>query len=335
MSASPERGASPEASVPGWSFSIAGVPVRVEAGSASLATRLWKWLADAFVLERADCAGPRPLLLRVRDGARPPSIPSRAIELAAEARWRVQRDGSRIHLSFSQAFCDLDLSTGLAMLWLGSGWWREPLKSQQELWLLTLIWLLRERGRYALHASAVARDGRALLMAGESGSGKSSTALSLIHTGWDWLADDVVLLEPATVPRLHGLARGFAFHPELAQRLPGLTGEAVAEKQFVEIGGLYPTRRADASRPAALLFPKVTGVATSRMERLSNAETLAALLPASGGILTAGAQAQMTALRDLVSAVPGYRLHAGQDIFGNGRAVEMLLRTHRLALGSG
>jgi len=87
------------------------------------------------------------------------------------------------------------------LLWFAAGWGHEPLKSQQEPWLLTLIWLLRERGRYALHASAVARGGRALLMAGESGSGKSSTALSLIHTGWDWLADDVVLLESAQLPQ--------------------------------------------------------------------------------------------------------------------------------------
>jgi hypothetical protein len=173
-------------------------------------------------------------------------------------------------------------------------------------------------------------------MAGESGSGKSTTALSLIHAGWDWLADDVVLLEPGKAPRLHGLARGFAFHPELAQRLPGLTGEAMAEKQFAMIGGLFPARRANPSPPAALLFPQVTGAATSRMERLSSAETLAALLPASGGgLLTGCAQAQMAALGDLVSAVPGHRLHAGRDIFGNGKALEMLLRRQGVLRGNG
>jgi hypothetical protein len=297
--------------------------------------RLREWLAEAFVLERAESGSPRPLLLRACNGAPPAPIPGSATELVAAARCRVQRDDASVYLTFPQARCDLDLRAGLALLWFAAGWWHEPLKSQQEPWLLTLIWLLRERGRYALHASAVARGGRALLMAGESCSGKSSTALSLIHAGWDWLADDVVLLESAQLPRLHGLARGFAFDPELAQRLPGLTGEMVADKRFAKIGGLFPARRADPSRPAALLFPKVTCVATSRMERLSSAEAFGALLPASGGVLSGGARAQMAALHDLVRAVPGYRLHAGRDIFGNGRALEILLRKHGVAPGNG
>ena len=339
MTALRERAARRVAAAAGWSFTVAGVPVRMEAGSAALAARLREWLADAFVLAAADSASARPLLLRVSNGAAPPPIPDSATEFFVAARWRVQRADSRVYLSFPQARCDLDLSAGFAMLWISAGWWQEPLKAQQEPWSLTLIWLLRERGRYALHASAVARGGRALLIAGESGSGKSSTALSLIHTGWDWLADDVVLLEPAEVPRLHGLAHGFAFHPALAERLPGLVGEALAEKQFAKIGGLFPTSRSDPSHPAALLFPQVTGAATSRMERLSSAEALGALLAASGGILTAGAQtqaqAQMVALRDLVSAVPGHRLHAGRDIFGNGKALEMLLCKHGVTLGNG
>lgn len=46
-----------------------------------------------------------------------------------------------------------------------------------------------------LHASAVAREGRAVLILGASGSGKSGLALELIARGAQLVADDRVALE--------------------------------------------------------------------------------------------------------------------------------------------
>lgn len=46
-----------------------------------------------------------------------------------------------------------------------------------------------------LHATAVALNGRGLLITGQSGSGKSSLALDLMALGADLIADDRVLLE--------------------------------------------------------------------------------------------------------------------------------------------
>jgi HPr kinase/phosphorylase len=68
-----------------------------------------------------------------------------------------------------------------------------------------------------LHASAVALQGRAVLILGESGAGKSDLALRLIERGAALVADDQVVLEAregvlfaAPPPRLAGLieARG-------------------------------------------------------------------------------------------------------------------------------
>lgn len=41
-----------------------------------------------------------------------------------------------------------------------------------------------------IHATAVALNGNAVLLRGESGSGKSDLALRLIDEGWDLVADD-------------------------------------------------------------------------------------------------------------------------------------------------
>lgn len=46
------------------------------------------------------------------------------------------------------------------------------------------------------HANCVALNGRAVLMIGHSGSGKSDLAIRLIDRGWSLVADDYVTLVP-------------------------------------------------------------------------------------------------------------------------------------------
>ncbi|OSZ72216.1 RNase adaptor protein RapZ [Sphingomonas sp. IBVSS1] len=74
-----------------------------------------------------------------------------------------------------------------------------------------------------IHATAVARDGRAVLLLGPAGSGKSDLALRLVAAGWQLVADDRVVLTRegerllASAPaRLAGLieVRGVGIVPE-------------------------------------------------------------------------------------------------------------------------
>lgn len=58
---------------------------------------------------------------------------------------------------------------------------------------------LKEGG--LLHASCVAYQGKAVLITGRSGSGKSSLALDLISRGADLVADDQVILSTAATPQ--------------------------------------------------------------------------------------------------------------------------------------
>ncbi len=58
-----------------------------------------------------------------------------------------------------------------------------------------LGFVLRLRGVISLHASAVAVDGRALLLMGPGGSGKSTTAAAFARRGQGILADDVSAID--------------------------------------------------------------------------------------------------------------------------------------------
>ena len=58
-----------------------------------------------------------------------------------------------------------------------------------------LATLLHRRGLYVLHASAVAIDGRAAVLLGDKGAGKSTAAAALLAAGHRLLADDVVAID--------------------------------------------------------------------------------------------------------------------------------------------
>lgn len=60
----------------------------------------------------------------------------------------------------------------------------------------TLTALLYQRGGMALHGAAVALDGRAHLLVGPSGRGKSTLSAALCTLGCTLLCDDVARLEP-------------------------------------------------------------------------------------------------------------------------------------------
>lgn len=175
---------------------------------------------------------------------------------------------------------------------------------------MNLQMALGQRRYLLLHASAVERDGKALLMTGESGAGKSTLAALLMARGWRLLGDEFALLDPVT-----GLVHGFP-------RLISLKNEAIGMMEREVPGGrwgprlegtpkgtirhLVPDARsiaamAEPATPALVLFPSFGFEAAER--EVFPSECFVRLTQASTNYVTLG-EAGFDALTGLVRGVP-------------------------------
>jgi hypothetical protein len=91
-------------------------------------------------------------------------------------------------------FAVCDLSTGFASCWLaestvGSGAYvRYHFLDAMALLLIEALYLT------PIHAACVSREGRGLLLCGESGAGKSSLSYACARRGWTFISDDASFL---------------------------------------------------------------------------------------------------------------------------------------------
>lgn len=168
------------------------------------------------------------------------------------------------------------------------------------------------RRHMLLHASAVAKDGRAVIMSGESGSGKSTLAALLGEDDWRLMGDEFTLIDPATgdalaFPRAVSLKNEAI--GEIAARVDaGRLGPLLAGTPKGDIRHLIPRADAVAAmhepvRPALLLFPRFGG--ETAIEPMGEGEAFVRLTEASTNYIALG-EPGFAALTRLVRETPAF-----------------------------
>ena len=175
---------------------------------------------------------------------------------------------------------------------------------------MNLQMALGARRYLLLHASAVERDGRAVLMTGISGAGKSTLATLLAAKGWRFMGDEFALLDPATglvhaFPRLislknEGIAAAEAAWP--AARM----GPLLRATPKGDIRHMVPDARAIAAMdtpaaPALLAFPRYGFANETRP--VPPAEAFVRMTQASTNYVALG-EAGFRGLTGLIAQVP-------------------------------
>ena len=171
---------------------------------------------------------------------------------------------------------------------------------------MNLQMALGARRHLLLHASAVERDGRAVLMTGVSGAGKSTLATLLAARGWRFMGDEFALLDPAS-----GTLAPFPRPASLKNASIMLAGEGrwgplLEGTPKGDIRHRVPDRAAidgmdSHATPALILFPRFGEAAAARA--VAPSEAFARLTQASTNYQMLG-EAGFVALTRLVRDVP-------------------------------
>lgn len=187
---------------------------------------------------------------------------------------------------------------------------------------LCLLELLKRHGLFGVHAAGAAIDGRAAILAGASGSGKSTTALALLLDGWSLLGDDILFLRAdGARPTVLGFPdeidaspSTFGYFPSLgaAESWPMLRGYA---KRQLAPDAVRPGGTIAQAEPAVILLPTL-GAERHALDPVDEGAALLELLPNVLLTHVALAQAHLDLLGALIRVCRPYRLSLGPALSG-------------------
>jgi len=186
---------------------------------------------------------------------------------------------------------------------------------------------LASQGEFVLHASSVATGdephGRAILFLGESGAGKSSTAIGCSLVGATLLGDDFALISlDADPPAVTPANVGVRLWEEMVGAIsPDEPGVPVAE--FTSKMRVFPSPAiravTDPLPIGALVFlgPRLPAASEPLLENISSAKAFVHLLESSYRVTVADHEDRLRAMDQaarLVNSVPSVRLRMPENV---------------------
>lgn len=205
------------------------------------------------------------------------------------------------------------------MMWMhdarGCPYW----ESAAPLRTLLSWWCSRHR-QQLVHGAAVGTPEGAILLTGKGGSGKSTTALSALLEGLDYIGDDYVLCELTDrQPVIHSLFNTAKLDAKALERLPALRSKLNNRDQLNNEKGVifthshFPGQVCRSRQLRAIVIPSVSGTPTSRLAPLKPALAFLAISPTTVFQLPGARENALAFLKQLVEELPCYQLQLGAD----------------------
>jgi hypothetical protein len=213
----------------------------------------------------------------------------------------------------------LDTSRNLGVYWtryaahLPSYESRSPLRTVLHLWL-------RQFGIQYVHAGAVGSAKGGVLLAGKSGSGKSTTAITCLNSELGYASDDYCLVTSEPSPYAFCLYNSAKVNGDNLHRVSHLIPAFTSTDPFEHEKATYflheqcPDKLVSGFPIRAVLLPRVTGRTETCLKPATTIEGLQALALSTMAQLAEAGPLTMQLLKRFVSRVPCYHLELGTEL---------------------
>ena len=311
-------------------YAVAGRFVCVEAADPESAEHFRRFYAGWHFARHEGAGAPSPdATIRVNAGTPRPA--PEGLETFETAGGGVCRTDGRTYIFERDGSAVRAVGDGRGVeVWVGRGPASRERPALARLVFEATMVALRRCGLFELHAAGVVepRTGGGLLVVGPSGSGKSTLATQLASAGWRYLSDDALLLrDGGAAVEACALRREFAVTEQtvaagVLEGFEELLREPVPFdplKRRFKPHAVFPEGFSESCVPRALIFPVITNEAASRARRLTQAETMRALLRMCPWACydRPAAAAHLALLARLARQSEGFELHAGRDLLGD------------------
>lgn len=197
----------------------------------------------------------------------------------------------------------------------------------------SFFYLLQTYGMFPLHASAVASEKQGILLSGSSGRGKTTLLLHLLEAGFDYMADDTVLLhDTGDIPTMFSFpafakisAHTLEFFPELRWVKNRNTPHARG-KYPVDLVSVFQCGIVHSSKPVLLLLPEIFPQHPSTIEPIARMKAAIQCIPENNFISTpARTRKNFEILSCLIRNMACYRVVLGRQMNELGPKIMNLL----------
>lgn len=317
-------------------LSVARAPIRLLFAGPALVPAI----APPFAPFRADTQTEAALTVCILDGASMPagSLPAPPWpEGFFHHDARTGEGGERLVIAFlpdSRSASLVDVARKRAILWVADAREFPPSATGSPLMVILHAWM-QGRGYQLVHAAAVGTAAGGILLAGSSGSGKSTSAFACLELGEElrYAGDDYCLLGLEPEPHVHAVYGTGRLTRAMARRFPRLPLDAAADigrgKLQFQVDRIRPGRLIDSFPVRAVASVRTHGGVDTFLEPSTPIAALRALAPSTILQLPGAGDGALRHLSALVRSVPAYVLHAGTDLAQIPRRIAALLARGR------
>ncbi len=194
-------------------------------------------------------------------------------------------------------------------------------------------WWLRSKGHQIVHAAAVGNRSGGILIAGKSGSGKSTTALSCLSSALSLMADDFVdVYFNNDIPFASPLYSSAKLLKQFVHKFPDIGISAVTDPKWQEdekslffLHQHFKNKMIDRFPLKAVTIAHYTQNENTTVEEISPISAISAVAPNTLLQLPDSGATEFERLKKIIKSLPCYRLNTGKLLTEIPNSIEKLL----------